>query len=219
VYPNLFGDDFINRLGGMHFLMSFVGAIGSLMSNRGLEDIMKAAFDGVAKMLTGKKHPQNTRALRLVVEEILHDTLYLVDSYHELLDKLFKMAEASRTSKHWVNNLILPVFHIMIFVRAEREGDWPLHLCDVDKMIPYFFASAHIHYARYGLVYLISLQKLKGDILERFMEGDHLQRHKQGIFNGMWTDVHRNDINALWTWATWSHWLNHEPICCRLLGS
>ena len=97
VYPNLFGDDCINRLGGMHFLMSFVGAIGSVMSNSGLEDIMKAAFGGVAKMLTGKKYPQNTRALRLVVEEILRDTLYLVDSYH---DKLFKMAEASHTSKH-----------------------------------------------------------------------------------------------------------------------
>jgi hypothetical protein len=43
------------------------------------------------------------------------------------------MAEASRTSKHWVNNLILPVFLIMIFVRAEREGDWPLHLWAVVK--------------------------------------------------------------------------------------
>jgi hypothetical protein len=98
------------------------------MNNSGLEDIMKAAFGGVAKMLTGKKYLRNTRALRLIVEEILCDTLYLVDSYHELLDKLFKMDEASRTSKHWINNLILPVFLIMIFVRAEREGDWPLHL-------------------------------------------------------------------------------------------
>jgi hypothetical protein len=44
VYPNLFGDDFINRLGAMHFLMSFVGAIGSLLSHSGLEDIMKAAL-------------------------------------------------------------------------------------------------------------------------------------------------------------------------------
>jgi hypothetical protein len=33
------------------------------------------------------------------------------------------------------------------------------------------------------------MQKLKGDILERFMEGDHVQRHKQGIFNAMWTDM------------------------------
>jgi hypothetical protein len=154
VYPDLFGGDFIKKLGGMHFLMSFVEVIGSLMRNSGLEDIMKAAFSGVAKMLTSKKYPQNTRALRLIEEEILRDTLYLVDSYHELLDKLFKMAEASRTSNHLVNNLILPVF-LMIFVRAERKGDWPLHLWAVDKMIPYFFASAHIHYAQYGLVYFI----------------------------------------------------------------
>jgi hypothetical protein len=122
MYPNLFGDDFINRLSGMHFLMSFVGTVGSLMSNSGLEDIMKAAFGAVAKMLTGKKYSQSTTALRLIVEEILRDTLYLVDSYHELLDKLLKMAEASPTSKYWVNNLILPVFLIMIFVQAEREG-------------------------------------------------------------------------------------------------
>jgi hypothetical protein len=56
-------------------------------------------------------------------------------------------------------------------------------------MLQYFFASAHIHYARYGLVYLISMQKLKGDILERFLEGDHVQRYKQGICIGMWTDL------------------------------
>jgi hypothetical protein len=33
------------------------------------------------------------------------------------------------------------------------------------------------------------MHTLKGDILERFMEGDHVQRHKQGILNGMWTDM------------------------------
>jgi hypothetical protein len=67
--------------------MSFVGAIDSLMSNSGLEDIMKAVFWWhCLKMLTGKKYPQNTRALHLVVEEILLDTLALVDSYqYELL--------------------------------------------------------------------------------------------------------------------------------------
>ena len=38
-YPELFGDDFILRLGGMHFLMSYVA--GSV-----LEELMKAAFLG-----------------------------------------------------------------------------------------------------------------------------------------------------------------------------
>ena len=31
---------------------------------------------------------------------------------------------------------------MMKFVRAEREGDWPLHLCAVEEMLPYFFASS-----------------------------------------------------------------------------
>ena len=32
---------------------------------------------------------------------------------------------------------------MMIFVRAEREGDWPLHLWAVREMLPYFFAAGH----------------------------------------------------------------------------
>lgn len=67
VYNDLF-INFIPRLGGMHTLMSFVGAVGTLMANTGLEAIMNVTFGGVAKMLTGKKYPQNVRALRMVVE-------------------------------------------------------------------------------------------------------------------------------------------------------
>ena len=52
-------------------LMSFVGCVGSLMANSGLEEIMKSAFGGVPRLLSGKKFPHNVRALRLVVEEML----------------------------------------------------------------------------------------------------------------------------------------------------
>jgi hypothetical protein len=34
----------------------------------------------------------------------------------------------SKTVKLWVDMLIKPVFIMMMFVRAERQGDWPLHL-------------------------------------------------------------------------------------------
>lgn len=60
--------NFIPRLGGMHTLMSFIGAIGTLMADTGLGPIMNVAFGGVSKMLTGKKYRQNIRALRMVVE-------------------------------------------------------------------------------------------------------------------------------------------------------
>ncbi len=66
VYNDMF-INFIPRLGDMHTLnMSFIGAIGILMADTGLEDIMNSSFGGVSNMLTGKKYPQNVRALRMV---------------------------------------------------------------------------------------------------------------------------------------------------------
>ena len=59
--------------------MSFVGAVGALMSNTGLEDILSSTFAGVPKLLNGKKFPQNKRALQLVVEELLRDYIYNKD--------------------------------------------------------------------------------------------------------------------------------------------
>ena len=43
---------------------------------------------------------------------------------------------------------------MMMFVRAEREADWLLHLFAVRQMLPYLFAASHNNYARYGLYYL-----------------------------------------------------------------
>ena len=38
--------NFIPRLGGMHMLMSFVGAVGYLMGGSGIEEILGSAFGG-----------------------------------------------------------------------------------------------------------------------------------------------------------------------------
>ena len=70
VCPDLF-KDFVPHLGGMHTLMRFIGAVGTLMSNSGLEEVMNSTFAGVPNMLSEKKFPQNVRALRLVTEELL----------------------------------------------------------------------------------------------------------------------------------------------------
>ena len=46
--------NFVPRLGGMHWIMSFVGCVGKLMSGSGLQQLMSSAFAGVEKMLIGK---------------------------------------------------------------------------------------------------------------------------------------------------------------------
>ena len=106
-------------------LMSFVGSIGYLMTESGLADIMEAAFGGVVKMLIGKKFPQNVRALRIVVEESLRKIICNnpLTCMNDLIVVLEELANKSRTTRLWVDCLIKPVFKMMIYVRAEREGD------------------------------------------------------------------------------------------------
>ena len=66
---------FFPLLGSMHTLMSFVECIGTLMANTGLSDLLKSAFGGVEKMLSGKNFLQVPIALRICVEEILRSIM------------------------------------------------------------------------------------------------------------------------------------------------
>ena len=135
------------RLGGMHALMSFVGAIGSLMAGSGLSDVLSGVFGGVPKMLSGKKLPQNVRALRMITEVVLH--IIIPDSNFQKADDLMtaldSIANQSRTTKLWIDVLVKPVFLMMAYIRAEREGDWLLHLTTFRKMLPYYFAAGHVN--------------------------------------------------------------------------
>ena len=56
---------YLRRLGGMHLLMSYCGCIDALMADTGIVELRSVPFGGVLKMPSGKKFPQNVRALRM----------------------------------------------------------------------------------------------------------------------------------------------------------
>ena len=171
VLPEVFPpSSFVLRLGGMHMLMSFVGAVGNLMAATGLSDGMSSAFAGVDKMLIGKKFPMCMRALRMVAEVILDPVINdpSVQSYDNFIANLEARAQKSRTCRLWLEPLIKPVLLMMAYVRAEREGDWLPHIYCVKAMMPYFFAAGHQNYARSGLVYLRAMENLPDNILPHF---------------------------------------------------
>jgi len=64
----------------------------------------------------------------MVVKELLRDKIRDMQSYDDLKVFLEETALQSKTSKHWINNLIKPIFIILLHIRAEREGEWPLHV-------------------------------------------------------------------------------------------
>ena len=56
----------------------------------GLSEILKHAFSGVEKMLSGKKYQQNVRAFRLLTEELLRKHIADVETYADLDTQLAK---------------------------------------------------------------------------------------------------------------------------------
>ena len=106
-----------------------------------------------------------------------------VQTFDDLEMYLNNIASASQTSKLWIDCLMKAVFLIMMYVRAEREGGWPLHLASVKLMLPYFFAAAHPNYARYDLYYLRSMEKMPESAQGKFLKVEDVMRHVPGVLN------------------------------------
>ena len=81
---------------------------------------------------------------------------------------------------------------LLRFVRAERAGDWNLHIDSLSDMLPYFFAYDRINYARWGSVYFADMKSLPWsakEVHEEFLSGNHPVKRSGGSFNQVWTDL------------------------------
>ena len=92
----------IPHIGGMHWIMNFIGCVGKLMEGSGLNKLMVSAFAGVEKMLIGKKFPMNVRAFHLVVTELLRGFIDNIKDHNEFDLFLKRISEESILSEHWV---------------------------------------------------------------------------------------------------------------------
>ena len=82
---------------------------------------------------------------------------------------------------------------LLEFIRAEREGDWELHLKVTTKMNPYFFAMDRMNYSRWLPVYIMDMRNLQEkalDVYNEFLRGNHtVSRSTSQSFNQVWTDM------------------------------
>ena len=106
------------------------------MGGSGMKEVLASTFGSIDKMLSGKKYPQNFRALRMLVEELLCDVVQVqgVTSFSSLIEVLNARSSRSRTAKMWTDNLVKAVIIMMNFFRAGHEGDWDLHLFAAEAM-------------------------------------------------------------------------------------
>ena len=104
---------------------------------------------------------------------------------------LAMMDEFDHTLEHAANFTLWRSYMRMVetlldFIRANREGNWPLHLDSFSEMLPWMTIYDHTNYARWDTVYLSEMKGLKKSqplVYEEFMNGNFVVKRSTSRFN------------------------------------
>ena len=109
-----------------------------------------------------------------------------------LTDLKESLSAKSRTAKYWIQYLHY-IQNLKDFIRAERTGNWKLHLQSVRKILNIFAATGHVHYAKSACLYLQQMMELETDypwVYKNFTEnGYHTIRRSNKFWAGLWSDL------------------------------
>ena len=153
-----------------------------------LERMEKLSLDEVQKICDLY---QETLAQSMSIVEMVESKEFIkleqcLMKYKTLLE------ESSPTAKLWLQYIDY-VGVLKLFIRAERTGNWSLHLVAVTKMLNLFAATGHINYAKSARFYLQLMQDLPREhpwLHQCFInEGFHTVRRSNRFWAGLWTDL------------------------------
>ena len=162
------------------------------------------ATGGTADSFLKATHLTRTKRAHQVTASSLY--LLLVDAYSECNKEISsttislekwctERAAACPHFQFWYTILQLQLY-IMIFIKAIREADFQLFSF---KIVPWFFALDHSHYARWIPVHLhdlISLKECHPSIYEQFLKGNFTVRKSERIFSAIAIDQAHEQNNA-----------------------
>ena len=89
----------------------------------------------------------------------VEDVSIIVEKVENAIKNWKKEMTEFRTANYWYQ-YVQYVSIAKTFIRAERTGDWHLHLSSVEKMLNLFAATGHVHYAKSARPYLHQMLKL-----------------------------------------------------------
>lgn len=126
--------------------------------------------------------PQAADAMKEVEELVGSIFIPLLNEFRE------QGSAQSPTFRYWI--MFLEAAQLLLLnIRAEREGDWQLHLHSFTKMIPYYFATNRPNYARWSCVYILDMIQLPDDVKDAFEAGQFAIYRSNNQFNGIWSDM------------------------------
>ena len=88
---------------------------------------------------------------------------------------------------------------VMIYVRSIREGNFLLYIDALTKIVPWFFALGHVHYARWVPIHLrdmVALKHTHPHVHGEFMKGKFTVKKTTHSFSAMAIDQAQEQNNA-----------------------
>ena len=99
--------------------------------------------------------------------------------------------EKSKVFSFW-EGYINMVLLLLQFVKAERTGNWKLHLSATTEMVPHFFSMDRVNYSRWLPVYLSDMHMLQlthPAVHQEFITGNHSVSRSNQPFAQVWPDM------------------------------
>ena len=91
----------------------------------------------------------------------------VIEEISSLLKPKTDFLASSKTAQLWLQYMDM-INILRKYIRAERTGNWELHLQAVSEMLPYMTASGHNNYTKCIWIYLQQMSSLKSDYAALF---------------------------------------------------
>ena len=212
-WPETHGEDhFIIMFGGLHIEMTALKMLGDLLEGSGWIGALvqaEVATSGTANSFLRASHVTRTRRAHQITASALY--LLLQKAYSEYCDSLTDGNEQI-SLEEWCTkkSASCPHFHfwyiilqlelmVMIYVRAIREGNFLLYTNALKKLVPWFFALNHTHYARWIPVHLCDMARLETAhpyVYGQFMKGNFTVKKTMHNFSFIALDHAHEQNNA-----------------------
>jgi len=150
-------------------------------------------------------------ALASAFSQLRPDRVIIRDSIEDLQNSLMKehmvtlLTEFDNEMKevknyaYW-NSYIRMIEILLGFIKAQRTGNWPLHVETFAAMLPWLTVYDHTNYARWGPIYLTDMKNLESTapvVYREFMAGNFVVKMSKHFFNEVPADQATEWINKM----------------------
>ncbi|CAH1277494.1 Hypp9663, partial [Branchiostoma lanceolatum] len=141
---------------------------------------------------------EEVSAFQLAYEKAsdLSDPMKSLQMAMPALMRKFEHFKSSMKAKSYLfafwDEYVSMVLLLLQFIKAERSGDWPLHLSATARMVPCYNSMDRTNYARWLPVYLADMRQLQEkhpQVHHAFMTGEHAIARSNQPFAKVWTDM------------------------------